>query len=81
VALAIVLINTEIGGELDVFEKLKSIKAVREAYITYGTFDIVAKIESPTLSEIQKVVNEIRNLKGVRSTLTLIAVEGKHFQR
>jgi DNA-binding Lrp family transcriptional regulator len=81
VALAILLINTEIGGELDVFEKLREMKQVREAYITYGTFDIVAKIEAPTLGEIQKVVNEIRSLRGVRSTLTLITVEGKHFQK
>ncbi len=80
-ALAIVLINTGIGAELDVFEKLRKMPEVREAYITYGTFDIVAKIEAPNLSEIQKVVNEIRKMNGVRSTLTLITVEGKHFQK
>ncbi|UXD21902.1 AsnC family transcriptional regulator [Ignicoccus pacificus DSM 13166] len=81
-AVAIILINTDIGKEVEVFEKLKKIKEVREAYITYGTFDIVAKLEAPSLHQLNDVITkEIRNMNGVRSTLTLIAIEGKHFQK
>ena len=81
-ALAIILINTEMGKEVEVFEKLKKVDVIREAYITYGTFDIVAKAEAPTLMKLNEVITqEIRNMNGVRSTLTLIAVEGKHFQK
>lgn len=81
-AVAIILINTDIGKEIDVFERLKKIKEVREAYITYGTFDIIAKLEAPDLHKLNEVITkEIRNMNGVRSTLTLIGVEGKHFQK
>jgi len=82
VAVAIVLINTDIGKETEVFEKLKKIPNVREAYITYGTFDIVAKIEANDFKELNNVITrEIRNMPGIRSTLTLIGVQGRHFQR
>ncbi len=81
-AIAIVLINTDIGKEIDVFEKLKQIPEIKEVYITYGTFDIVAKLEAQTLSKLNEVITRnIRNMSGVRSTLTLIGVEGKHYQR
>ncbi|ALU12043.1 AsnC family transcriptional regulator [Ignicoccus islandicus DSM 13165] len=81
-AIAIVLINTDIGKEVDVFERLKQIPEVKEVYITYGTFDIVAKLEAPTLAKLNEAITRnIRNMPGVRSTLTLIGVEGKHFQR
>ncbi len=81
-AVAIVLINTDIGKETEVFERLKKVPNVREAYITYGTFDIVVKIEANNLNELNNIITrEIRNMPGIRSTLTLIGVEGRHFQR
>jgi len=46
VALAFVLINTEIGAEESVVATLKNIEEVKEAYLAYGVYDIVAKIEA-----------------------------------
>jgi len=37
-ALAFVLINTEIGAEEDVVAVLKNIEEVTEAYLAYGVF-------------------------------------------
>ena len=42
---AFVLINSEIGAEEEVLKVLKSIGNVREAYIVYGVYDIVARVE------------------------------------
>jgi DNA-binding Lrp family transcriptional regulator len=37
-ALAFVLINTEIGAEEDVVATLKNIEEVKEAYLAYGVY-------------------------------------------
>ncbi len=77
---AIVLINTEIGTEQDVFEQLSKIEGVKEAYIVYGVYDIVAKLEADNMDSLKEIVaNKIRKLDRVRSTLTMIVVEGKEF--
>ncbi|AAY80109.1 Lrp/AsnC family transcriptional regulator [Sulfolobus acidocaldarius] len=77
-ASAIVLINTDAGGEEEVFEKLKSLNEVTEVHIVYGVYDIVAKIEADTLDKLKDfVTNTVRKLPRVRSTLTMIVVEGK----
>ncbi len=77
---AIVLINTEIGTEQDVFEQLSKIEGVKEAYIVYGVYDIVAKLEAENMDSLKEIVaNKIRKLDRVRSTLTMIVVEGKEF--
>ena len=74
--LAFVLINTEIGSESEVLAALKKIDAVEEVYMVYGVHDVVAKVKADTLDKLKEVV--IQNLRGldkVRSTLTLIVVE------
>jgi len=79
--MAIILINTEIGGEQEVFDELSRIESVKEAYIVYGVYDIVVKLESDTMDKLKEIVaSKIRKLPKVRSTLTMIVVEGKEFK-
>ena len=73
---AVILINTNVGTEDEVLNQLKQIPEVREAYITYGIYDIVAIIEAEKFDELRSVVvNKIRKLPNVKSTTTLIVVE------
>ena len=73
---AFVLINTEIGSENEVLDKLKEIEKVSEAYTVYGVYDIVAMIKSDTMDNLKKIVTQrIRRLEKVRSTLTMIVME------
>ena len=75
---AIVLINTDIGAEEEVLEKLGTIDGVTEAYIVYGVYDIVAKVQAPSTEALKEIIsNKIRKLAKVRSTLTMVVVEGK----
>ena len=77
-ASAIVLINTDAGGEDEVFEKLKNMNEVTEVYVVYGVYDVVVKIEADSMDKLKDfVTNIIRKLPKVRSTLTMIIVEGK----
>lgn len=73
---AYVLINTEIGAEDEVLKSLRKIEAVKEAYIVYGVYDIVAKVEAESMDKLKEIVTwHIRRLDKVRSTLTMIIVE------
>ena len=75
--LAFVLINAEIGSENDVLAELKKIDNVKEAYVVYGVYDIIAKVEADTMDKLKSMVTwRIRRLDKVRSTLTMIVVEG-----
>jgi len=75
--LAFVLINAEIGSEDEVVEELRKIGNVRESYVVYGVYDIVAKVEADSMDKLKEIVTwKIRRLDKVRSTLTMIVVEG-----
>jgi len=75
-AKAIVLIQTEVGSENRVLEELVSIPEVREAYIVYGTYDVVVKIEADSLERVRDLItNRIRRLSDIRATVTMIVVE------
>jgi DNA-binding Lrp family transcriptional regulator len=75
-ALAFVLINTETGSEDEVLKKLKKIDAVEEAYVTFGVYDVAAKVKADTMDKLKEIITwQVRRLNKVRSTLTLVAVE------
>jgi len=75
--LAFVLINAEIGSEDEVVIELRKISNVKESYVVYGVYDIVAKVEAESMDKLKEIVTwKIRRLDKVRSTLTMIVVEG-----
>jgi DNA-binding Lrp family transcriptional regulator len=74
---AIVLINTEMGADEEIFNELKKIPEVKAAYMVYGLYDIVAIVEAESASAIRDIVfRHLRSSPKVRSTLTMIVVEG-----
>ncbi|MFC1802936.1 Lrp/AsnC family transcriptional regulator [Thermoproteota archaeon] len=74
-ATAFVLINAEIGSESEVLKGLKDINEVKEAYMVYGVYDIIARIQTETMQELKDIISwKIRRLDKVRSTLTMIVV-------
>jgi DNA-binding Lrp family transcriptional regulator len=78
---AFVLINTEVGGENEVLKALIGVEGVEEAYIVYGIYDVVAKVRAPDIESLKTIVTtNIRKLPKVKSTLTMIVVEGKKLE-
>ena len=76
---AFVMINTEIGSEKEVLDEIRKIDAVKESYITYGVYDIVAKVSADTMDKLKEIVTwNVRRLDKVRATLTMIIIEGKN---
>ncbi len=75
--MAFVLINADLGAEEQLVKELKGIENVREVYVVYGVYDIVAKVEADAMEKVKETITwKIRRLDRVRSTLTMIVVEG-----
>jgi len=73
---AFVLLNVEGGSEDSVLKQVKNIGAVKEAYVSYGVYDLLIKIKTNTMEELKETVtHKIRSISQVRSTLTLMTVE------
>ena len=68
-----VLMVTEIGKEVEVRTALEKIKGVSEARTVYGEFDVVSRLETSSLRELDEVVTEIRKINGIIRTVTLIS--------
>ena len=74
-ATAFVLVNVEIGADLEVLGDLGSISEIREAHRVYGVYDIIAIIEASTMQELKDVISfKVRSLDKVHSTMTMIVV-------
>jgi len=76
---AYVLVNCDLGSEVDVIEGLKHIDSVKEVNGTFGAYDIIAKIENPEKDKLRETITwNIRKLEHVRSTLTLMGIQGQN---
>ena len=73
---AFVLFNTESGREEEIIIELKNIDEVKEVFRVYGLYDVIAKVESDTTDKVKEIIIwKLRNLKGVKSTLTMMVTE------
>ncbi len=69
-----VLINTEMKREREIYEKLIEEPKIEEAHLLAGEYDIIVKLASDDHSELGNfIIEKIRNLDGIKSTLTLAA--------
>ena len=77
-ARAFVLINCELGSEEQVISDLKSVGCVKNVYGVFGAFDILTSLECERLEELrQMIISKIRRIDNVRSTITLMGIEGQ----
>jgi len=72
-ALAFVLINTEIRCEESILKGIK-VDGVKEAYTCYGVYDIIAVIKYETTEEFRGKVHRIQKIDNVKSNLTMAAI-------
>ena len=75
---AYILINCEIGSEEEVITALKNVNGIKEVHGTFGAYDILAKLESSQVEELRETITwKIRKIDKIRSTLTLMGIEGQ----
>jgi len=71
-----VMIVCEVGAEESILAELKSLESVKEISRVMGSYDIIVKLEATSEEELKDiVVSKIRNLRQVRTTVTLAVKE------
>jgi DNA-binding Lrp family transcriptional regulator len=73
---AFVLINCTLGSEAKVMEQIKDLEYVDKAYRVYGVYDIIVKVNANDKEDLQRKVLLIRRLDDIKSTLTLLEING-----
>jgi len=76
-----VLINSNLGTDVEIIEKIKEMMAVQndvklEIQGVYGVYDILVKLSSDDSEKLRSIVtNDIRKIENVQSTLTMMVIE------
>ena len=69
------MLNCDLGAEEYIVEKIRQIPHVKNAYLTFGAYDVVAEIHADTQEDFEHTVgSKIRKLSRVVSTMTLNVV-------
>ncbi len=73
---ALVMMTLEPETGVTPLEEVRKIPEVIEAHILYGPYDAYVMIEAKNISRIQDIViNRIRNVNGILSTMTSFIAE------
>ena len=78
---AFVLINSDLGKDIEIIAKIKEIfdseKEIKyEIQGVYGIYDIVLKVSSDNSAKLRGLVtNQVRRIENVQSTLTMMVIE------
>lgn len=71
---AYVLISCVMGEEHTVLDRIKEIPQIKTALMTFGEYDLVAKIQADSPQDMASISSQIRQIQKIRSTITLHAV-------
>ena len=67
-----ILLNCDLGAEEYIVEELRQIPEVKNAYLTFGAYDVIAEVHANSQEDFEKTVSsKIRKLARVVSTMTL----------
>ena len=73
---AFVLFKTQPAHERDVYLSLMDHAAVAEVHALYGEFDLLVRVPADNSQNLTRMLmTDFRQIKGVKDTQTLIAVE------
>ena len=75
---AYVLINCDLGSESEIIRKIKELPEVVEVNGVFGVYDIIVRVSSDNMDKLREIITwRIRKIDKVRSTLTMIVIEGQ----
>ncbi len=75
-AIAFVLVDTEVGKTQEILKEIRSIEGVAEAYSVAGPHDIVVKIQAEKFEKVAEgVTRQLHKIEGIKNTVTLFAFE------
>jgi len=69
---AYILIQCDLGAEVQIINEIMKIPEIKEVRGTYGIYDVFCKVQSDTKEELDQIItNKIRKIQKIRSTITL----------
>jgi len=75
---AFILINCELGSEIQVISDLKTVDCVKKVHGVFGAYDILVNLECDRLEELRQIIiSKIRRIDNIRSTKTLMGINGQ----
>ena len=70
-----ILINCDLGSEVEIISELMKIPEVKEVRGTYGVYDIFVKLQGDSRENLENIItNKIRRITKIRSTITLTPI-------
>ena len=60
------------GTEHEVANRLRQMEGVTEALVTYGLWDVIVRIDAPSLGKLDALITEMRKIPEVVQTSTLV---------
>lgn len=70
--IAYILIQCDLGAEVQIIDEIMKIPEIKEVRGTYGIYDVFCKVQSDTKEELDQIItNKIRKIQKIRSTITL----------
>ena len=67
-----ILIQCDLGKEVEIIEELMKVPEIKEVRGTYGIYDIFCKIQADSNELVDEIItNKIRKIPKIRSTITL----------
>ena len=70
---AFILINVNLGCEIEVLKALRNVQGLEEAFYVFGDYDMIAKVTANTMDELNQTVSQVRKLANIKSTSTVIS--------
>jgi DNA-binding Lrp family transcriptional regulator len=75
---AYILINCDLGYEDEIINDLNKLPGIVEATGVYGAYDILVKANAETIDALKETITwQLRRIDKIKSTLTLMVVEGQ----
>ncbi len=71
----VTMVNVVPGQERYVYRTLLELDGIREVYHVFGEYDFVVIIEVEGLTALNSSVDNIRDIKGVTTTHTIVGAE------
>ncbi len=79
---AYVLLNCDLGAEGEIIKKIIQVPEVVEVTHIIGVYDIIVRVSSDDMFKLRKIIKtNLKHIDKVRSTLTMIVIDGQDFKK
>ena len=74
--LAYIMMKMQVGMDDEVLSEIKKLPQIQEANATYGSYDLVIKVQFKTIEDLDRFIFEkVRRIKGVTETSSMIVAK------